>query len=228
MRECFPIKALAAICCLLFIGPAAAAQNSAAPKEKQIYNQLKGFSLTGGAVEVKGLALKRDRVQLTLEGVVYLSEPVEGVITGAVFIGQGKFVAETPANDFERHNVKRLLDADLIAFDFETAVFRFTDDTAKLFGPATRDVGVVDERAQKLARAADEHTLRETGANLSARVAKSLFNLEKPGFFFAEFAGGKRGRFSLVLDHQNRIPVANFRIDAGEKGLIWSYNNGLY
>src|SRR5262249_37947195 len=42
------------------------------------------------------------------------------------------------------------------------------------------------------------------------------------------FDGGKRGRFSMVLDYQNRIPVANFEINAGEKGLIWSYNTDLY
>lgn len=88
------IKSLA-ICCLLFIGPTASAQEGPDSKEKKIYNQLKAFSLTGGTVEVKGLALKRDRVQLTLDGVVYLSEPVEGMITGAVFIGEGKFIAET-------------------------------------------------------------------------------------------------------------------------------------
>lgn len=222
------IKSIAAICCLLFIGPTALAQDSPASKEKQIYNQLKAFSLKGDAVDVKGLALKKDRVQLTLDGVVYLSEPVEGMITGAVFIGEGKFVTETPADDFERDNVKRLLGADLIASDFKTAVFRFTDDTAKQFGPVTRDAGVVNEQAQKLGRETDESTLHETGANLPARLAISLLNLEKPGFFFAEFNGGKRNRFSVVLDHQNRIPVANFGIDAGEKGLIWSYNSGLY
>lgn len=227
MKDYSLIKSIA-ISCLLFIGPTVSAQEGPESKEKQIYNQLKAFSLTGGAVEVKGVALKRDRVQLTLDGVVYLSEPVEGMITGAVFIGEGKFVAETPPDKFEQDNVKRLLGANLIESDFKTAVFRFTDDTAKQFGPVTRDVGVVNERAQKLARETDERTLRETGANLSARVAISLLNMEKPGFFFANFAGGKRGRFSVVLDHQNRIPVGNFRIDAGEKGIIWSYDSVLY
>lgn len=228
MRDCSPITFITVICCLLFIGPTALAQDSPTSKEKQLYNQLKAFSLKGGVVDVKGLALKKDRVQLTLDGVVYLSEPVEGMITGAVFIGEGKFIAETPANDFERDNVRRLLGADLIASDFKTAVFRFTDDTAKQLGQVTRDAGVVNEQAQRLARETDERTLRETGANLPARLATSMLNLEKPGFFFAEFDGGKRNRFAVVLDHQNRIPVAHFRIDAGEKGLIWAYNSSLY
>ena len=216
------------VCLLILLARSAFAQESPASKEKDIYNQLKSFSLSGGVVDVKGVVLKRVRAQITLDGVVYLSEPVNGICTGAVFIGEGKFVAESPANDFEKENVKRLLGTDVIESDFKTAVFRFTDDTAKEFGQARGDGGAANDRAQKLARDVDERTLREIGANLPARLAVSLFNAEKPGFFFANFDGGKRGRFSLVLDHQNRIPVANFDINAGEKGLIWSYNSDIY
>jgi hypothetical protein len=202
------------------------AQDGPASKDKDTYNRIKAFSLTGGAVDVKGVVLKRVRTQITLDGTVYLSEPVNGQITGAVFIGEGKFVTEVPANDFEKENVKRLLGTDVIESDFKTAVFRFTDNTGVELAP-TR-TGTADERAQKLAREADERTLREIGANLPARLAISMLNLEKPGFFFAQFDGGKRGRFSMVLDYQNRIPVANFGINAGEKGLIWAYNTDLY
>ena len=207
-------------------GQGAFAQEAPTPKEHPIYHQLKAFSLTGGAIDVKGLVLKKDRVQLTLDGVVYLSEPVDGVVTARCSSAKGSFSVETPPNDFEKDNVKRLLGTDMISSDFKTAVFRFTDDTAKQFGQSPRDAGVVNDRAQKLAREMDARVMREIGANLSARVAISLLNAEKPGFFFAHFDGGRRGRFSVILDHQTRIPVANFRINAGEKGLIWSYDVG--
>ncbi|HJU93886.1 MAG TPA: hypothetical protein VJ656_13190, partial [Pyrinomonadaceae bacterium] len=213
---------------LLFAAPGAVAQEAPTSKEHPIYKQLKAFSLTGGVIDVKGLTLKRDRVQLTLDGVVYLSEPVNGVVPGAVFIGEGNVAVETPPSDFEKDNVKRLLGTDMVTSDFKTAVFRFSDDTAKQFGQAPRDAGVVNDRAQKLASELNARILREIGANLSARVAISLINAEKPGFFFAHFDGGRRGRFSVILDHQTRIPVANFRINAGEKGLIWSYDSDLY
>ena len=211
---------------LLLAFASAPAQESASSKDKEIYNQLKAVSLTGGVVEVKGVVLKRVRSQITLDGVVYLAEPVRGMITGAVFIGEGKFVAETPTNDFERENVRRLLGTEVVESDFKTAVFRFTDDTAAQFGTAKS--GAPNERAQKLARETDERMLREIGANLPARLAISMLNAEKPGFFLAHFDGGKRGHFSMVLDHQNRLPVANFNINAGEKGLIWSYNDTVY
>ena len=212
----------------MFLAPSASAQDGPAAKDKEIYNKLKAFSLSGGIVDVKDLELKKDRLQLKLNGVVYLSETINGQTTGAVFIGEGKFVAETPPSDFEKENVKRLIGSDVVASDFKTAVFRFTDDTATRFGPARPDTGQVNDRAQKLALEVDERTMRQVGANLPARLAISMLNAEKPGFFFATFDGGKRGRFSVLLDHQTRIPVANFRINAGEKGLIWAYDSDLY
>jgi hypothetical protein len=202
------------------------AQDSAGSKEKETYNQIKSFALTGGSIAVNSLVVKKDRTQLTLTGTVYFSEPVNGQTTGAVFIGDGKFSAETPPNEFEKDNVKRLLGAENIESDFKTAVFRFTDDTAAQFGQP--QPGAANERAQKLALENDARLMRETGANVAARLAVSMLNAEKPGFFLATFDGGRRGRFSMVLDHQNRIPVANFGINGGEKGLIWTYNTSIF
>ena len=223
-----PLRVLACAFLVMLLAPMSAiAQEAANSKEKDLYNQLKAFSLTGGVMAVKGVVLKRGRAQITLDGTIYRSQPVDGRITGAVFIGEGKFLAEPPKNEFEKANVKRLLGSEIVESDFKTAVFRFTDDTALQFGELSVD-GPANERAQKLARDADERTLRETGANLAARLAISILNAEKPGFFFATFEGGKRGRFSMILDHQNRIPVANFRINAGEKGLLWAYDSDMY
>lgn len=231
MKNLFPRTPLPVLACafllLVLVSVSAVAQEVAGSKEKDFYNQLKAFSLTGGVMEVKGVVLKRVRTQITLDGTVYLSQPIDGRVTGAVFIGEGKFTAEPPSNEFEKASVKRLLGTEVIESDFKTAVFRFTDDTAVQFG-ALSAPGPANERAQKLARDTDERTLRETGANLAARLAISILNAEKPGFFFAAFDGGKRGRFSMLLDYQNRIPVANFTINAGEKGLLWKYDSDAY
>ena len=232
MNSFTSLRPLFVLCCLLFAFtltvPRAFAQDGSASKDKETYSQLKAFALTGGSAQVKALVIKKDRAQITLDGTVYLSAPVNGQTTGAVFIGDGKFAAETPtgSGDFEKDNVKRLLGTENVESDFKTAVFRFTDDTAAQFGQA--QPGAADSRAQKLASDADERMLKETGANLPARLAVSMLNGEKPGFFLAQFDGGRRGRFSMVLDYQNRVPVNNFDINAGEKGLIWTYNSGIY
>ena len=104
---------------------------------------------------------------------------------------------------------------------------RFSDDTFEQLGqkPAAAPV---DPTAQKLANETEARVMKETGANLSARIAMSILNQEQPGFFFASFDGGKRGRFGLVLDYQTRIPVASFDLNGGEKGLIYHYESDVY
>src|SRR5687767_3981793 len=80
------------------------AQESPAARSKAAYEQIKAFSLTGGAAEVAGLLLKRDRLEMSFDGTFYFMAPVEGRVTGAVFIGSGKFVAAVPPGEFEKDN----------------------------------------------------------------------------------------------------------------------------
>ena len=203
-------------------------QASNTDPSKQLYEQVKAFNLDGGAIAAKSLTLTRDRAKMTFDGTFYFTAPISGRVTGAVFIGDGKFTAEVPPGEFEKDNVKRLLGVDIIESDFKTAVLRFSDDSAELLGKPAENTSPSDPQAEKLAKEHDARILKQTGANLAARIALSILNQEDPGFFFATFDGGKRGRFSLVLDQQNRIPVANFGINGGEKGLIFTYKSEYY
>ena len=220
-------------CCLVFLAgviffaPVVGAQESAAVAEKEFYNQVRAFSLNGGSAKVSGLVFKRDRVQMTFTGTFYFAAPIDGHVTGAVFTGAGTFSAQVPPSDFEKENVRRLLGADSVDSDFDTAVMRFSDDTFEQLGQKPAPAPA-DANAQKLANETEARVMKETGANLSARIAVSILNQEKPGFFFATFNGGKRGRFGLVIDYQTRIPVANFDLNGGEKGLIYNYQPDLY
>ncbi len=219
---------LLALFFVLVVGSRSFAQENLAQQGKQIYDQIKEFQLTGDSVQVKGFTLKRDRASLIFDGTFYLASPVAGRITGAVFIGEGRINAPVPPSDFEKENVRRLLGAEVVESDFRTAVLRFTDDTADLINQNSSQAGVTSDRALRLAAEIDGRLLKETGANLPARMTLSLVNKENPGFFFAHFEGGKRGRFSYVLDYQNRIPVANFTLNAGEKGMFFSYESAIY
>ncbi len=203
------------------------AQENISAQSKTLYDQIKTFSLTGGSAEVAGLSLKRDRLDMTFDGTFYFTGPVQGHVTGAVFFGSGRFVAAVPPGEFEKDNVKRLLGAEIVESDFKTAVLRFSDDTFELIGKNRHDAPANDQ-AQKIASEVDAKILKQTGANLSARVALSILNDEKPGFFFANFDGGRRERFSALLDYQDRIPVANFGLNGGEKGLIFAYDSSEY
>jgi hypothetical protein len=211
----------------LFVAPTSFAQETTANSDKDFYTRIRSCSLGGGSAGVSSLVLNRDRAQMTFTGTFYFATPVDGHVTGAVFIGDGRFSAQLPPSDFEKENVKRLLGADSIESDFTTAVLRFSDDTFEQLGQKPPS-GQASASVQKLADEMEARVSKQTGANLSARIALSFLNQEKPGFFFASFDGGKRGRFNLVLDHQTRLPVANFDINGGEKGLIYNYQSEIY
>ena len=189
------------------------------------YERLKAFELGERALRVDSLAFERDRLKLSLTGEIYFAEPVLDRVTGAVFVGKGNLKTE-PWGDFEKGNVQRMLKSDIVDVDFETAVFRFTDGSFGVISEsATEGPGTSRHRAAELASKLEGRLVRETGLNLSSRLLLSLTHAEKPGFFFGQFDGGKRGRFSVVIDHQARVPANVFGVDGGEKGLVFQNRN---
>ena len=205
----------------------ARAQDNLSGRGRQLYDQIKAFKLTGGIAEVSNLTLKRDRVEMTFTGTFYFAGPADGAVTGAVFSGQGTMRAVAPPSDFEKENMKRLLNADVLESDFKTAVLRFSDDTFSLIS-ANRKDGAAPEALQKLANDTDARLLQEKGVNVPARLASALLNGDRPGVFVSHFDGGRRARFSYVFDPQGRIPVGGFNLSGGEKGIIFQYQSAVY
>ncbi len=191
-----------------------------------LYQALRSFPLTGGSAVVENLVLKRDRAEIALDGTLYFAAPVAGRVRGAVFLGRGTFHADPPPIDFERENLRRLLNADRVESDFKTAVLRFTNDTFEELGHHVKAAPAPAE-AQKLAGELDDLLLKQTGANLSARVAASILNGERPGLFAARFDKGSRAPFTLLLDPQGRIPSGVFDLNAGEKLLVFQHESGV-
>src|ERR1041384_6101860 len=127
-RRC--VRAAAIFCLVVLGGLSAPAQKDAnSSNGKEIYRQIKALAFGGGSADVSGLVLTRDRVTMTFSGTFHFASPVEGRVTAAVFNGTGTFRVEMPPNEFEKNNVKRLLDADTVESEFKTAVLRFTDAT---------------------------------------------------------------------------------------------------
>ena len=221
---CFQAFLILAICG--FVSPAVA-QVQGGTDLLAAYKALNAFALDGGSARVSDLVLKRDRAEMTFTGTFYFTGPVLGKVTGAVFMGKGKFRAEPPSSAFEKENLQRMLNADAVESDFQTAVLRFSDDSFSVIGHSHEPGGAAPKEAQELASELESRTVRETGANLASRVLVSIVNSESPGVFIAQFDKGHRGRFTLVLDMQCRIPTVNFSVNGGEKGLIFAYNKML-
>ena len=99
-----PLFLFGCVVIALFLGSSSAFAQDAGPSEKQTYNQLKNFTLSGGSAQVNALVLKKDRTEITLTGTVYFSEPVNGQTTGAVFIGEGRFTAQRKREVVSSHS----------------------------------------------------------------------------------------------------------------------------
>jgi hypothetical protein len=193
---------------LVLVGPGStplSLQTDPSADGRRVYEQIRAFALEGGSATVTTLVLERDRARLTFTGTFYFAAPVGDRTVGAVFIGEGTVRAEVPPSEFERDNVRRLIDADVVESDFKTAVLRWTDDTFERIG-ASRQPGEAPPEAQRLAERFEARFTTETGANLPARLASSLLNGEAPGVFVAQFDGGRRGRFTY-----REVPVPGLR-----------------
>ena len=119
--------------------------------------------------------------------------------------------------------------ADSVQSDFKSAVLRFTDDTATaLLKDGFLQGSTPSQQVGRLGADLAPNLLKETGMNISARQLESILNRETPELFLIQFDGGKRGRFSYLFDPETRIPVTNFGINAGEKGLIFAYDDYMF
>ncbi len=149
----------------------------------------------GEYARVTNLVLKRDAASFTLAaGELYFLPPVEGRVTGAVFVGEGT-MALTPPVEYERRSLALFTGEPSITEQFTKLTLRFTDKTyeevkaspqAKLStnGPqAARAKGIYGDNLDLLRR-----RLR---TNMELRALVDLYTPERPGFFVA-FVGGRR------------------------------------
>jgi len=152
-----------------------------------VYDSLKLLPLDEAQVAtVTRLELHKDRARLLLEdGMLYLAKPVAGTVTGAVFIGRGKFYL-TPPSPIDRYQVRRFMDQDSIDVSFTAAYLRFTDATMMAL---TRQLdfrrGEIPSRASKLHKKIHGLLLEDRGVNLSTAILADLVNQAQDGFFFA-------------------------------------------
>ncbi len=211
----------------LLMPPAAPAMQASELSPLVLYEKLKSFELGQGTVRTQNLSLKRDRIELVFTGEFYFAKAVGGKVYGAIFLGQGNLRVE-PWSTFEKDNVRRFLKSDTVEVTFSSAVLRFTDDTYELLAENPSSEGTLRDRAQKLAEQLEGRLVRETGLNLSARLALAVINQDQPGVFYAQFDGGNRRRFSALLDHQARALGSVFGVNGGEKGLLFQYRKSLY
>ncbi len=164
-------------------------QNSPpAANSEPAYVALRNGGLSGEAVSVTNFDLKRDAGTFHLHsGTVCFVAPVEGKVTGAVFMGDGDFVLDPP-NDSERKSLKLLTKEDEFSEKFDRMVLRFTDSTYDDIKKASKPgAGGCDGGPLKDIQNITRHKLRD---NIEVRILEDLLSSE-PGGLFLAFIHGK-------------------------------------
>ena len=181
---------LCAFVCLLTLVPTAFAADAAPGANTDLtYQQLRNLTLGGESVTVSNFTFKRDAATFHLQsGSFCFVSPVQGKVTGAVFVGDGNLVISAPSAA-ERSMLKLLTKEDEFSENFSHMVLRFTDtsyDELKKAGNAAS--GGCDPGLLKDSQNVTRHKLKD---NFEARLLEDALSPE-PGAFFAAFVHGKR------------------------------------
>jgi hypothetical protein len=174
-----------ALVCALLCSAALAIENAnpPVPNSDPSYRQLRSIGLSGEAVAVKDFTLQRDAATFHLRsGTVCFVTPVQGKVTGAVFVGDGNMILDPPLPG-ERRNLKLLTKEDEFSENFSHLVMRFTDTTydeirkAGVAASGECDAGLLQD-IQKAIR-------RKLHYNLDARILQDVLEPGPGGLFLA-------------------------------------------
>ncbi|HEX3559993.1 MAG TPA: carboxypeptidase regulatory-like domain-containing protein [Pyrinomonadaceae bacterium] len=170
------------------------------PNEDPVYRQLRDQAdsaqdFAGEYAAVNNLVFKRDAATFTLRsGEVYFLPPVEGRVTGAVFVGDGEF-SLTPPVEYEKHSLSLFTGEPSITEQLTKLTLRFTDKTYEEIksSPQARmsTGGPQGSRARDIYRDNQELLRKELHTNMEMRTLIDLYTPQRPGFLTA-FIGGRR------------------------------------
>jgi hypothetical protein len=203
-------------------GDNSATTPAAPPNSDPIYQQLRNLTLGGEAVSVSNFELKRDGGTFHLHsGTVCFVNPVQGKITGAVFVGDGNFVLDPPSES-ERRSLKLLTKEDEFSEKFIQAVFRFTDSTYDEIkkGGTAATVGC----DPSLLRDSQNTTRHKFKNNLEARILEDVLSPEPGGLFYA-FIHGKHYSDKEIYEIEPRRDEVSFRTYDENKWGEWALFN---
>jgi hypothetical protein len=169
----------------------ATAQQAPAPNSDPVYRQLRNLALSSEAVKLSDFELKRDAGTFHLHsGTVCFVAPVQGKVTGAVFVGDGNFVL-SPRVESETRMLSLLTREQEFSEKFTELVLRFTDSTYDEIKKAgTAGAGSCDSGLLQDSKNALRHH-RMLRYNLDTRILQDVLSTE-PGGLFVAFVHGKR------------------------------------
>ena len=170
-----------------------------------VYRKLRNVGL-GASYRFDNCTIELDAGTFQFQrGILTFLSPVEGVVTGAIFIGDGHFNLK-PATPLDAHEISRRSGASEVDEDFTEIVFRFTAGEHNRFlshlggnteSPQAAEVlkhwrDKVRER-REYAEGFTQYLLEgETMDNVDADLLAAIYNAAHPPFFNAYIHGKKR------------------------------------
>jgi Peptidase family M1 domain/Carboxypeptidase regulatory-like domain len=219
-------------------------KNLAFANSDPLYKQLRGIGL-GQTYIVENYALNWDVGTFQFQhGTLTVLNTVDGVETGAIFIGEGHFSLK-PVLYLDRKELERRTGSAEAADDFTEVVFRFTRDAwpkiaPGLGGPAATPAEAAStfKHWREKMRERREHPLGftqyllqgETMDNVDADLMAAFYNPSHPGFFNAYLRGKKhkdlryfvRNRVGALpqLDSSEEVALINYDPEGMDDG-VW-------
>jgi hypothetical protein len=211
-----------------------------------VYRQLRGVGL-GESFRFDNFTLPCDAATFQFQkGTLTFLSPVDGVVTGAIFIGEGHFNLK-PVLALDARELSRRIGAAEVNEDFTEVVFRFTAEGRIRFlsalgdkADAAPEAAAVLERWREKMRHRHEQALSftesllqgETMDNVDADILSAVYNRGHPEFFNAYIRGKKhkdlrffvRNRVGALpqLDSSEEVGLINFDPDGmGLEDGVW-------
>lgn len=178
------------------------------------------------------------------KGTLTFLKPVQGNVTGAVFVGDGHFSLK-PATPLDERELKRRINSDTAEEDFTEVVFRFTSDTRLSFMPGLKEKTTTPSETEtafehwrdkvrqrrEFPTSFSENLLQgENMDNVDADVLAAIYNPAHPMFLNAYIRGKKHKdlRFYLrvrvgalpELDSPEEVALVNLGSEGMEEG-VW-------
>jgi hypothetical protein len=197
-------------------------ESARAANANALYQALRTRTANGPAFTVKNLSLKRDAGVFTFsDGTFYLFGEVGGMVTGAVFLGNGTLHVEPPSV-MERRQLKTVMKTEVLDQPFTSAVFEFTDNTARELQKGSVTSAPSSGSAVQQVQEAQSLFRRNLKHNIEARLLEDIVRPGGGGFFLADMKGPMFSkRLIYVVDPHGAIGV-----EPEEVGLMTSSDQG--
>ncbi|HKF22364.1 MAG TPA: M1 family aminopeptidase [Candidatus Angelobacter sp.] len=209
-----------------------------------VYQKLRGIGL-GDTFRFDNFTVEADIATFQFQqGTLTLLNPVNGIVTGAIFVGEGHLNLK-PITVLDAKELKRRSGAAEIDEEFTEVVFRFTEGERLKFLPGMKDkvatpaeaVAAFDHWKEKVRRRREEGVgftdsilHGESMDNVDADLLAAIYNSSHPPFFNAYIHGKKRKdlRFFVrtrvgavpQLDSPEEVALINYDPEGMDDG-IW-------